>query len=83
MPWTKLRTAILERLAPSLRDRVAVHQARYRHAREEVGRVWVTLDRRELASFDTSRYIARRAVLVQKILSSSGPSAVFADGNEP
>ena len=55
MRWTQLRTALKERLAPCLRERVALHQARYRYTREEVGRVWIALDGRELMSFDASR----------------------------
>ena len=55
MRWSQLRTALKERLAPCLRDRVALHQARYRYTREEVGRVWIALDGRELMSFDASR----------------------------
>lgn len=61
MRWTQLRTALKERLAPCLRDRVALHQARYRYTREEVGRVWIALDGRELMSFDASRVAAGRA----------------------
>ena len=30
IPWRQLTTALRERLAPALRDRVALHQARYR-----------------------------------------------------
>jgi hypothetical protein len=38
-----------------------LHQARYRYTREEVGRVWVALDGRELMSFDASRAAAAPA----------------------
>jgi len=54
MQWSKLRSALMERVALSLRDRLAVHQARYRRTQEEVGRVWITLDGRQLISFDTN-----------------------------
>jgi len=63
MRWTKLQSSLKALRAPTLRDRVALHQARYRYTREEVGRVWVTIDGREVASFDTSRYARRRAEL--------------------
>jgi hypothetical protein len=36
-----------------------------------VGRIWVTLDGRELISFDTSTYLVRRATLARKL--ASGP----------
>ncbi len=73
MPWSKLRTAIEDRIAPSLRARLAVHQARYRRTGEEVGRVWLTLDKREVVSFDTNRYVAKRAQLEHDIRSGIGP----------
>jgi len=53
MQWSKLRSAIEGRFAPALGGRVSLHQARYRHANEEVGRVWIAADGRELASFAT------------------------------
>ena len=53
MQWSKLRSTLEERFAPSLRGRVSLHQARYRHAREEVGRVWFAVDGREVAAFAT------------------------------
>jgi hypothetical protein len=54
MRWSKLTSSLEALRAPAVRDRVALHQARYRYTREEVGRVWVAVDGREVASFDTS-----------------------------
>lgn len=59
MRWTKLKSSLEALCAPTLRERVAPHQARYRYTREEIGRIWVTVDGREVASFDTSTYIRR------------------------
>jgi hypothetical protein len=56
MRWSQLKTRLIERCAPGLRKHVAVHQARYRYTREEVGRVWLTIDGREVVSFDASTY---------------------------
>lgn len=53
MKWSRLKSLIEERFAPSLRGRVTLHQARYRYTREEVGRVWFVVDGREVASFAT------------------------------
>jgi hypothetical protein len=53
MQWSKLKSLIEARFAPSLFGRVSVHQARYRYTREEVGRVWLTVDGRDIASFAT------------------------------
>ena len=69
MQWSKLRTALAERIAPSLGTRLALHQARYRRTREEVGRVWVTLDGRELIAFDTNSYVAKRAQIAHDMRS--------------
>lgn len=72
MPWRQLATALRERLAPSVRDRIALHQARYRYTREEVGRVWLTIDGREVIQFDTSSYIRRRALLGAELQAAYG-----------
>jgi hypothetical protein len=61
--WSKLKGSLDALRAPKLRKRVALHQARYRYTREEIGRIWVTVDSREVASFDTSTYIRRRTEL--------------------
>jgi hypothetical protein len=81
MKWTKLRAALAERTAPSLGSRVAIHQARYRRTLEEIGRVWLTLDGRELISFDTSRYVAKRAQISHDMRSGTGPFALGAESN--
>ena len=73
MPWRQVTTALRERLAPGLRDRVALHQARYRYTREEVGRVWLTVDGREVIQFDTSSYVRRRAELAEELRAAGGP----------
>ena len=72
MQWSRLKHRLEERFAPVLRGRLALHQARYRYTREEVGRVWVTIDGREVASFDTASYIARRARLGAEIREANG-----------
>jgi hypothetical protein len=53
MQWSRLRSTLEARFAPALQGRVRLHQARYRHANEEVGRVWVAVDGEELAAFAT------------------------------
>ena len=63
MRWSKLKSSLDDLRAPALRGRVALNQARYRYTREEVGRIWITVDGREVASFDTSTYVRRRAEL--------------------
>jgi hypothetical protein len=75
MPWRQLTTALRERVAPSVRDRIALHQARYRYTREEVGRVWLTIDGREVIQFDTSSYVRRRALLGAELQAANGEGA--------
>jgi hypothetical protein len=53
MQWSKLKSLVEARFAPSLGRRVSLHQARYRYTREEVGRVWLMVDGRDAASFAT------------------------------
>jgi hypothetical protein len=53
MQWSKLRSTVESRFAPALGRRVSLHQARYRYTREEVGRVWISVDGRDSASFAT------------------------------
>ena len=54
MRWSQLKTSLESLRTPILGKRVGLHQARYRYTREEVGRIWLTIDSREIASFDTS-----------------------------
>jgi len=51
MQWSKLRSTVESRFAPALGRRVSLHQARYRHANEALGRVWIAIDGRDAASF--------------------------------
>jgi hypothetical protein len=53
MQWSRLRSTLEARFAPALQGRVRLHQARYRHAHEELGRVWVAVDGEERAAFAT------------------------------
>jgi hypothetical protein len=53
--WSQLKTRLDALGAPALKKRIGLHQARYRYTLEEVGRIWLTIDGREIASFDTSR----------------------------
>lgn len=72
MKWSRLKSLVEERIAQSLRGRVTLHQARYRHTFEEAGRVWIAVDGREVASFDTARYAARRHEVAAAIREANG-----------
>ncbi len=53
MQWTQLKKRIENGFARSVQGRVSVHAARYRHSHDSEGRGWITLDKREIASFAT------------------------------
>lgn len=72
MQWSRLKHLVEERFAPAIRSRVALQQARYRYTHEEVGRVWIAIDGREAASFDTASYVAKRAELGAVIRDARG-----------
>src|SRR5690242_11335537 len=59
MPWSRLKSLVESRQASALGGRVTLHQARYRHAQEEVGRVWLAVDGEEVAAFATHMGWAR------------------------
>src|SRR5258708_11901754 len=67
MKWSRLKKLVEERLAPTVHGRISLHQARYRRTREEVGRVWLSIDGREVISFNTNSYVAKRAALGAEI----------------
>jgi hypothetical protein len=54
MRWSQLKTNLEALRAPALKKRVGLYQARYRYTLEEVGRIWLTIDGREVIAFDTS-----------------------------
>ena len=72
MKWSKVQSDVRDRFAPSVRARISLHQARYRRTREEVGRIWLTIDGREIASFDTNSYVRRRAEIADSIREVNG-----------
>ena len=68
MKWSLLKSRLESFLAPSLAGRVALHQARYRHTHEEVGRVWFTVDGREVADFATHKGWRYRRELTDQLM---------------
>jgi hypothetical protein len=72
MQWSRLKSQVEGRFAPAVRTRIALRQARYRYTREEVGRVWLTIDGVEVASFDTASYVTKRADLSAQIRDARG-----------
>jgi len=60
-----------ERLAASLKGRLAIHQARYRHSKEELGRIWIQLDGREIAAFSTAPALRRRREIADELMDAN------------
>ncbi len=56
MRWSKLKQRVEDRMADSLQRRVEIHTARYRKADDSNGRLWFTVDKREVASMCDFRY---------------------------
>jgi hypothetical protein len=86
MRWSQLKTHLEALRAPALKKRVGLHQARYRYTLEEVGRVWLTIDGREVISFDTSSHVRRRAELNHELATETadahGDRAVPAEADD-
>src|SRR4051812_4133155 len=68
MPWSRLKSLVESRQASALSGRVTLHQARYRHAQKEVGRVWVAVDGEEVAAFATHMGHARVRPLADSLM---------------
>ncbi len=72
MKWTRLRSMVEGRFAPSLRGAVTIHQARYRHANEEVGRIWIAVDGKEIVSFATGDQLQSVATETDRRMEEEG-----------
>ena len=82
MPWSRLKSLVESRQAPSLGDRVALHQARYRHAQKEVGRIWIAVDGKEVAAFATHMGWAKVRPLADSLMDARdawGTTAAYAE----
>jgi hypothetical protein len=62
---------LADRLAPSLRGRLAVHHARYRTSLEEQGRIWIQIDGREVAAFKTLPAERRRRQITDQLMDAN------------
>jgi hypothetical protein len=58
MRWSKLRSLIEERFAPSLSGRLAIHSAAYGNC--TCGHCWITLDKEVVANFCTRAYYNKK-----------------------
>ena len=56
MRWSKLKQRIEEGFANSVRGRVEIWTTRYRHAHDQEGEAWITIDGERLHSMGTMRF---------------------------
>ena len=56
MQWSQLKKRIEERLAESVRGRIALGSTVYRHSHDEEGRGWIAIDKQEILNMATIKY---------------------------
>ena len=54
MRWSKLKSLVEDKIAPSMKKRISVNSTRYGNC--TCGRAWLTLDGKEIANFCTRAY---------------------------
>ena len=67
MRWSKIKQQVESRLAASVAGRIRFHNAGYRWHHEADGRIWITVDGDEIASFCTQSYQNQKARLVDDL----------------
>ncbi len=68
MRWSKLKQRVEDRIAPSLQRRVQVYSTWYRClGHDRLGRVWITVDKREVANMSDWPYWIDYSDLVDEI----------------
>jgi hypothetical protein len=72
MRWSKLKKSLEDNFAPSVRGRVALHQAAYRHTRNEEGRCWITVDKADVYSFCSLKALMMRYRIAEEIRQANG-----------
>lgn len=64
MQWSQLRKRLLDRVADRIRSRIDIQQTRYRHAPDQEGEIWLTLDKERIFSAGSASYLSRLGTLV-------------------
>lgn len=59
MRWSSIVRSFEPFLAPALAGRIRLHATHYRGAHDDEGRGWITLDGRQIASFESLPYLVR------------------------
>lgn len=73
MRWSKLKQQVESRFAEALRGRLELHTAHYRHAHDSDGRLWLTIDGREVASMCHFRASNARWRLASELAAAQAP----------
>lgn len=66
MQWSQLRKRLKERLADSIKSRIDVHQTRYRHAHDQEGEIWLSVDGNSVFNAGSSAYLSKLGTLVSE-----------------
>ena len=59
MQWSKLKSRIKTFICPELNDRIDFHLTSYRRSHDGADKVWISIDRKKIYSFD--HYVFERA----------------------
>ena len=73
MRWSKLKQQVESRFAETLRGRLELHTAHYRHAHDGDGRLWLTIDGQEVASMCHFRASRARWELAGELAAANAP----------
>jgi hypothetical protein len=76
--WSRLKSRVESQFASRLGGSVRLHQARYRHTHEEVGRVTITVDGREVAAFSTHMGGVQLRPLTDAVMDARGTWGSYA-----
>ena len=71
MPWSGLKSRFKTFLAPSIRDRVDFHVTGYRHAYDQRGKGWITIDGKILIAF--CDFVYENALRIESEANGKGP----------
>ncbi|MCG8459203.1 MAG: hypothetical protein MI919_23245 [Holophagales bacterium] len=83
MQWSKLRKQVLSRFAESVAKRVDLHSTRYRWHHEADGRIWITIDGEEMATFCANRFRQRWYRLVDGMMEHDPHTAAESRYEDP
>ena len=67
MQWSRLKQLLENNLSPSLKGRVQLHSTRYRGTHDQEGRAWITVDKKDIFSMCTVKWMWKHYHLEKEI----------------